>query len=215
LYINIHSHSPAAASEWAIQNLYKDFNLAIKPGIYSAGLHPWYIDEAGWKAAFDTLKQYSRQQHVIAIGECGLDKVCNSSFPLQQEVFIAQLLWANEINKPLIIHCVKAFDEILGLLKKHSNKVPVIFHGFNKNRLLAEKIIQQGHWVSFGKALLQPAMQEIFASLPTDKIFLETDDATINIQQIYLAATSVKNISMEQLNLQLTKNVHAVFNITV
>ena len=153
--------------------------------------------------------------HVIAIGECGLDKVCKTSFPLQQEVFIAQLLWANEINKPLIIHCVKAFDEILGLLKKHSIKVPVIFHGFNKNRLLAEKIIQQGHWLSFGKALQQPAMQQIFASLPTNKIFLETDDAAINIQQIYLAATSLKNISMEQLNLQLTKNVHAVFNITV
>ena len=215
MYINIHSHNPAAAGEWAIQNLYKDFNLAIKPGIYSAGLHPWYIDEAGWKVSFEILKQFSKQNQVIAIGECGLDKVCDTSFTLQQEVFIAQLLWANEINKPLIIHCVKAFDEILGLLKKHSIKVPVIFHGFNKNRLLAEKIIQQGHWLSFGKALQQPAMQQIFASLPTNKIFLETDDAAINIQQIYLAATSVKNISMEQLNLQLTENGHAVFNITV
>ncbi len=215
LYINIHSHYPAATGEWVIQNLYKDFNLATEAGIYSAGLHPWYIDEAGWKASFEILKQFSKKDQVIAIGECGLDKVCKTSFPLQQEVFIAQLLWANEINKPLIIHCVKAFDEILGLLKEHSNKVPVIFHGFNKNRLLAEKIMQQGHWLSFGKALLQPAMQEIFASLPTGKIFLETDDAAINIQQIYLAATSVKNISMEQLNLQLTKNAHAVFNITV
>lgn len=215
MYINIHSHYPAAAGEWAIQNLHKDFNLAIKPGIYSAGLHPWYIDEAEWKAAFDTLKQYSLQQHVIAIGECGLDKVCKTSFPLQQEVFIAQLLWANEINKPLIIHCVKAFDEILGLLKKHSNKVPVIFHGFNKNGLLAEKIMQQGHWISFGKALLKPGMQEIFAALPADKIFLETDDVTVNMKHIYNAAASAKEISTEQLNLQLKKNVRAVFNIAV
>lgn len=106
------------------------FQPGNKTGKYSAGLHPWYIDETGWKTSFEALKQFSLQNQVIAIGECGLDKVCKTSFSLQQEVFIAQLLWANEINKPLIIHCVKAFDEILGLLKKHSKESARYFPWF-------------------------------------------------------------------------------------
>ncbi len=215
LHINIHSHAPAQPGEWAIQNLYNNFNSIIKPGTYSAGLHPWYIHETAWKQEFESLKSLSRQEHVIAIGECGLDKVCNTPFQLQQQVFIAQLLWANEINKPLIIHCVRAFDEILKLLEIHKNKVPVIFHGFNKNRLLAEKLTTKGHWVSFGKALLQPGSHDAFSLVPAGQFFLETDDATVSIEPIYKAAANIKNTTVDELHLQLKKNVHTVFNLTV
>lgn len=215
LFINIHSHAPAQPGEWAIQTLYSNFSSVIRPGTYAAGLHPWHIHETRWKQEFEALQSLSKQEQVIAIGECGLDKACNTPFQLQKDAFIAQLLWANEINKPLIIHCVRAFDEILKLLQIHKNKVPVIFHGFNKNRLLAEKLTAKGHWLSFGKALLQAGNHENFLSVPADKYFLETDDAAVSIEIIYKAAANIKNTTVDELHLQLKKNVRTVFNISV
>lgn len=215
LFINIHSHAPAQPGEWAIQNLYSNFSSVIRPGTYSAGLHPWHIHETRWKQEFEALQSLSKQDQVIAIGECGLDKVSNTPFPVQQDAFIAQLLWANEIHKPLIIHCVRAHDEILKLLEIHKNKVPVIFHGFNRNRLLADRLTAKGHWLSFGKALLQPGMQETFNAVPPGKLFLETDDAGTNIESIYKAAAKIKNTTVDELHLQLEKNVRTVFNISV
>jgi TatD DNase family protein len=214
VYINIHSHKPATTNEWLIQNLYTDFEKTLLPGYYSTGIHPWYIN-AEWETAFSLLKKYSQHDNVLAIGECGLDKVCKTDFNLQQEVFLKQLFWANEIKKPMILHCVRAYDEIPGLLKKHHNQVPVIFHGFNKNEAVAEKIIADGHWISFGKALFQPAIKKVFAQIPLDKIFLETDDAAISIKMIYTEAAAIKQVSEETLSLQLIKNVKAVFNSRV
>ena len=215
MFINIHRHTPARSNEWVIHSLYQDFEKTALPGSYSIGLHPWYIQASSWRQAFMQLQQYSRQQQVLAIGECGLDKVCKIPLTLQEEVFAAQILWANEINKPLVIHCVRAFEEVTTLLKKHQNKVPVIFHGFNKNRVLAEKLIEKGYWLSLGKALLHENMQEVFAALPLDKIFLETDDATAGIESIYQSAAAIKNISTEQLILQIKKNTATVFNTII
>ncbi|HSN59572.1 MAG TPA: TatD family hydrolase, partial [Ferruginibacter sp.] len=122
MFINIHSHQPAGPKEFVLQNLYKDFDQAKMPGYYSAGLHPWYINAATWKIEMEALKTNRVLKNILAIGECGLDKVCKTGFTLQQQVFIAQLLWANEIKKPLIIHCVRAHEDLLLLLKKHHNK---------------------------------------------------------------------------------------------
>lgn len=212
LYINIHSHHPPAINEWAIQNLYKAFERSLLPGFYSVGLHPWYIHPEKWKNDFNDLKKFAEGQTVLAIGECGLDKVCNTNFKLQEEAFVAQIRFANEINKPLIIHCVRAYEEVLFLLHEHNNKVPVIFHGFNKNQALAEKIINHGYWISFGKALFQANIKNTFAILPLNQVFLETDDADTGIKMIYTEAASIKNISEETLSLQLIKNVQTVFN---
>ncbi|MEO8769144.1 MAG: TatD family hydrolase [Ferruginibacter sp.] len=212
MYINIHSHNGANPNEWVIQNVYNGFERTLMPGNYSAGIHPWYIEAIEWKTAFSLLKTLSENDSVLAMGECGLDKVCKTGFHLQQEVFIAQILWANEINKPLIIHCVRAYEEVLQLLKKYNNKVPVVFHGFNKNLVLAEEIIQHGYFISFGKALRQPNIKNVFAAVPLEKIFLETDDTDKTIKMIYAEAASIKKISEETLSLQLVKNVMTVFN---
>ena len=80
---------------------------------------------------------------------------------------------------------------------------------------MAEKITAKGHWLSFGKALLQTGNHENFLSVPADKYFLETDDAAVSIETIYKAAAKIKNTTVDELHLQLKKNVHAVFNISV
>lgn len=212
LYINIHNHKPSFPGVWDIQNYFSNFENIIKPGNYSIGLHPWYINTVNWREALKTLEKYSKSEQVLAIGECGLDKACDTDFTLQQQVFTAQVYWANEIKKPLIIHCVRAYEEVLYILKHNNNKVPVIFHGFNKNGMVAAKILLNGHWLSFGKALFQKKNASVFAGMPLEKIFLETDDSDLRIEEIYKQAAAIKNISTEELCLQIKKNIQTVFN---
>ena len=211
LFINIHSHQPPAAQEWCIQNLYNGFDRAELPGHYSIGIHPWYIEAANWLQQMDTLRDWCHHPHVLAIGECGLDKVCTTSFSLQQQVFLAQLQIANEVGKPLIIHCVRAWEEVLHLLQQQQNRVPVIFHGFNKNIAIAQRIINKGYYLSFGKSLEKMAIREVLAALPPDKIFLETDAAAVTIESIYKWAADAFSIEINSLLLQIQKNAATVF----
>jgi TatD DNase family protein len=214
LYTDIHTHSAPSPERFRIHNLYSDFAQSENKGFYSIGLHPWYINAQAWEADFAAIQQYSLRNNVIAIGECGLDKVTATSFALQQEVFIKQIQWAAQIQKPLIIHCVRAYDEVLQLLKQYQSGVPVIFHGFNKNLQLARQVISAGYYLSFGKALTKENIQETFAQLPIEKLFLETDDSPLSIKDIYHFAAKARSVSEETLSLQLQKNVTSVFGIT-
>ena len=159
------------------------------------------------------MKIASGKKNVLAIGECGLDRICNTDFKLQEKVFVEQILWANEIAKPLIIHCVKAHHEVLLLLKEFNRTSPVIFHGFNNKLETANKILEHGHYLSFGKQLLNPAIENIFSKISLEKIFLETDDSEVAIDDIYKQAAKIKNISTERLSLQIKNNLNRIFKI--
>jgi TatD DNase family protein len=211
LFINIHSHYPAVQNEFVLQSLYVHFELTDKEGKYSVGLHPWYINALSYPTAFAALKKYAAHKNILAIGECGLDKVCTVDFALQQQLFTAQILLANQLQKPLIIHCVRAYEEVQQLLQQQHNTMPVIFHGFNKDAILGQQLISKGYHLSIGKALLQPAMQEVLRGLPIDKIFFETDDAAISIQSVYHTAADTLQIDINSLSLQIQKNAAAVF----
>lgn len=213
LFINIHSHLPAGPHDWAVQNLYQHFEQVELPGRYSIGLHPWYLNERTAISDIVELKKWSIQPTVLAIGECGLDRVCSTDFLLQKDIFLKQVHWANELQKPLIIHCVKAHVDVLQLLSKHQNKVPVIFHGYNKNKELALKIISNGYYLSFGKDLQHQRLREIMATLPPENIFLETDDFETGIKKIYNLAADALQITEDSLSLQLQKNAAAVFGV--
>ena len=213
-YINIHRHGAEMPGEFGIENIYKNFDQ-LPISHFSAGLHPWYIDAETWPQEFARLKNISNEAAMVAVGECGLDKVCTTDFDLQKKVFLAQAALANELGKPLIIHCVRAHDEVIRCLEMAGNKMPAIFHGFNKSREVAERLLSKGYYLSFGKSLQTPHMQPIYASLPPDRIFLETDDAIIRIQDLYTIAAGLRGITVEALSLQLKQNVQTVFNISV
>ncbi len=211
MFINIHSHQSQQKNDFVITNLYNHFEQAVTGGNYSAGLHPWYLNETTWVEEMKALEQYSNNKNVLAIGECGLDKIFTTGFLLQQKVFTAQIVLANKINKPLIIHCVKAYEEVVLQLQQNNNRVPVIFHGFNKNKILAQQLVSKGFYLSFGKAIQLPAIQELVKTLPPDKIFLETDDADMSIEEIYVLAAQALQIDINSLSLKIKKNATTVF----
>ncbi len=197
-----------------MQNLHANFEELNALFNYSVGIHPWYIDSKTIKEELAEMKIASSHKNVLAIGECGLDRICNTDFKLQEKVFIEQILWANEIAKPLIIHCVKAHHETLILLKEYNRTSPVIFHGFNNKLETANKILEQGYYLSFGKHLMNPSVENVFSKISLEKIFLETDDSDIGIDAIYKQAAKIKNISTEQLSLQIKKNLDRIFKTT-
>jgi TatD DNase family protein len=215
MFINIKTHHNAFADEVIIKNLYKDFETVEteKHLNFAMGLHPWFIEEATWKNEFNILKKISQLPNVKAIGECGLDKVCKTNFEFQQVVFIEQIKLANEISKPLLIHCARAFTEVITLLKKNKNAVPVVFHGFVRSLSQARQLVDQGYYVSFGKDLQQERIQKVVAAMPLDKIFFESDDLQMPIQSVYEIAASALQIDMELLCLQVEKNATKVFKL--
>lgn len=212
-YIDIHTHH--ARMGLSVLNRHDNFEQAEDGVLCSLGLHPWYLSGAVFDEQLRQLEQYAQLDNVLAIGECGLDKVTKTEWTLQVRAFTAQVTLANRLNKPLIIHCVRAYEELLRLLKEHHVNVPVIFHGFNKSLQVAERILAAGYFLSFGAALQNERSHASAAitHVPTGRLFLETDDAPGSIKDIYKTASILLKTDVDALNLQLQKNFHTVFKI--
>jgi TatD DNase family protein len=213
MYINLHTHKQPAKGDKAIFNLHQDFEAVSNEGYYSIGIHPWYIHPS-FKKQLQEIITLATQPTVVAIGETGLDKVCKTDWQWQEKAFVAQIQLANQLQKPLIIHCVRAWDEVLGILKSEKVAVPVIFHGFNKNSHLAKRITDGGYYLSFGKTLQQTNIQDVLKTIPLNRFFLETDDAGIEIARVYNLAAHALSIEVNALSLQLQQNAVIVFGNT-
>ena len=212
VFINTHTHRQLYDAQHELVSL--RLNSDEKAQIYSLGIHPWYIDENNIIKELEELKARVVEKNCLAIGECGLDKISKVDFALQQEVFVEQIKLANMVQKPLIIHCVKAFNELLNCLNLYDNKVPVIVHGFNNNENIVRLLVSQGIYLSFGKALLGYESNAAKAIIVVGRknFFLETDNADVSIKYIYKKASELLHIEEEIVKLQLQTNFEKVFN---
>lgn len=213
-YIDIHTHHSNLDS-----TVFKLWNQIIGRDIEqdivsSAGIHPWYI-ETNFEEQFERLSNTAQKESILAIGECGLDKISDTSWELQITAFERQIKLANKINKPLIIHCVRAYEEVLQSLRKQKNQVAVLFHGVHKKLPLIQSLHQKGYYTSFGAYILNGQQDDVIRSVDLDKIFLETDDKSTSIVDIYSYFCRVRNIPIEQLQCQLVQNVSKVFNYNI
>ncbi|MVZ66850.1 TatD family deoxyribonuclease [Sphingobacterium sp. DK4209] len=215
MLINIHSHSIStnAPEDFVLPNC-----IVSKDYLYeqacSAGIHPWYIDldeEAQWAA----LEQYAGKPQVLAIGECGLDKLTSTEWNKQIRVFEKQITLANALKKPLIIHCVRAYHEVFISLLRKEVKVPVIFHGFDRNWPLAEQLLKnKNYYLSLGTAILKGKLDDVIQHIPLDRFFLETDDKPTKISDIYAYFCRVRKLSTIQVEDQISTNFNSVFKST-
>ena len=194
------------------ENTYGIYNLEPKEIVtekkFSVGIHPKDIDE-NWEENFEKIKEISLLPNCVAIGECGLDGLISVNENLQKKVFERHILWANQINKPVIIHCVKRFSEIIAFQK--TAKIPLVIHGFNKKKTIADEMLKHGFYLSFGKSVLHSlSLQSILKEFPLEKIFLETDDANFNIEELYQKTAEIKGISIENLHNKILKNLESL-----
>ena len=201
---NFHHHN--LVNFYGIYNL--DLGENVPESYFSVGIHPKDIDE-NWEKHFEAFKKISLQDNCLAIGECGLDALIDIDANLQKTVFERQILWANEIQKPVIIHCVKRFQELIPFQKLA--EVPLIIHGFNKKKSVADEMLKHGFFLSFGKSVLYNlSLQSILKEIPIDKIFLETDDTDFDIAELYQKVSEIKEISLEELQKKISENLQSI-----
>jgi TatD DNase family protein len=213
IFFNLHTHSYTNQDDVIeIVNQYpQEFDNSIPN--YSIGIHPWYIAENRIDSDLQIIESKLQGQNCKAIGECGLDKRIEISMALQQRVFEKQLALAEKYKKPVIIHCVGAFQEVIAIKKKMNISVPIVIHGFSKNIEMANQLVKNGFYLSFGKSLFQiNDMDSVFYSVPNDRIFLETDTIDKDIKAVYEIASKNRNIELEEMKVIINANFDTVFN---
>ena len=215
-FFNLHTHTSVnQANVVALVNQYpQEFNAAIP--YYSIGIHPWYIVEHSVEADLEIIESKLKEPNCLAIGECGLDKRIAIPMELQEMVFEKQLFLAQKYSKPVVIHCVAAFQEVIEIKKRLDISVPMIVHGFSKNEQVATQLVDNGFYLSFGKYLLQSkslgtALEMVFKNIPDNRIFLETDTVEEGIEKVYDLAAEIKGISILEMQEIISSNFRLVF----
>ncbi|MEN2415935.1 TatD family hydrolase [Flavobacterium mesophilum] len=211
-FFNFHTHQSANQSNvLELVNQYPhEFDAAIP--FYSIGIHPWYISDERLESDLKIIEEKLQIENCLAIGECGLDKRIEQPFENQVLVFEKQLILAEKYKKPVVIHCVAAFQEVIEIKKKLKISVPMIIHGFSKNSQLANQLIAAGFYVSFGKYLLRnPELKSVFQNVPNDKFLLETDTIEEGIQQVYDLASKYKEMNLKELQEIISSNYRDIF----
>ena len=203
LYYDLHSHRPARQTEdiaiisidlhgqQALENIMSDNNA----GYFSVGIHPWNPD----KSLMPEVKRLAALPYVVAIGETGLDKATakkQGDFSLQQEIFAEHIFLSEETKKPLIIHCVKAWDELLCIHTSLKPSMPWIIHGFRGNAILATQLLDAGLYLSFGMHHNTEALKKAWDK---GRLFAETDDADVDICEVCTSIAGKLNIPINEL----------------
>ena len=207
--VDIHTHRRPQVPGTAIVNCFPESFVPQTEGWYSVGIHPWYIASFAAslndsKARFEELLDHPQ---VLAVGEAGLDKLAEAPLTLQIEVFEYQARLAEEADKPLIIHLVKAVDELLKLKQKIRPVKPWIIHGFRGKAALAEEYLRHGFHLSFGERYQEEALRIV----PSDRLFLETDESMTSIDTLYERAAMIRKIPSGELRETVRKNVEEIF----
>ena len=211
-FFNLHTHTFSQNNiVLELVNQYPwEFNESIPQ--YSIGIHPWFIKENRLEEDLQTIEAKLGLQQCLAMGECGLDKRIEIPLSLQIEVFEKQIILAEKYKKPIILHLVAAFQELIEIKNRLKITVPMIIHGYSKNEQVAKQLLENGFYLSFGKYLLRnPEMELVLKSVPNSRFFLETDTLEESIEEVYTLAAKYKNMSLDELKIQMNTNFKFVF----
>ena len=144
---------------------------------------------------------------VLAIGEAGLDKLADAPTAVQIEVFEYQAQLSVELGKPLVIHLVKAVEELLKLKQRLQPANPWIIHGFRGKPALAQDYVRHGFYLSFGEKY----QEESLRTVPAGRLLLETDESGVPIMELYRRASEVRGIPLDRFMEDMQENIDKVF----
>jgi len=212
MFIDVHTH--VNFSKYAIQNiLAQDFLNGQYPteNYFTTGLHPWFVDEIDLDQFIESVKAF-KSANLIGIGECGLDRLKGPNLDFQKEMFERQLHLARELNYPVVVHQVKAISDLLPMIKKH-NDLTYIFHGYNGNEQQTTQLLIHDVYFSFGEMLLRvnKKMVKTLESIPVERMFLETDESSLKIEELYKLIADIKAINESVLGETVLANFKKVF----
>jgi TatD DNase family protein len=198
-YIDLHTHRLYQGEDViSVYNLMLHETLSVPMHPFSAGLHPWHAGQVSSEALSLILDQCAASPDCIAFGETGLDKVWKTPMKLQLDIFELHLKKAAEQGKPLILHCVKAWDELIGISAGYP--VVKILHGYNGNDQLTDRLLQNGFHFSIGKAILHPEakIHSAIRHIPMSAIYCETDTSGASIGEVYSGLSDALHLDEEE-----------------
>lgn len=190
--INIHTHRPKADEKT----------------IVTAGIHPWDAATIGERAMLDMVES---AEVADAVGETGLDYACEVDREVQESLFRYQLAVAERLRKPVVLHCVKAFEPMMNILQEYE-LTAVIFHGFIGSSEQALQAVNMGYYLSFGhRTFASPKSIEALRKIPQNRLFVETDDYDISIGDVYERVAELLGVETESLEAVIEKNFETIF----
>lgn len=197
-YINLHTHRLLKEENViSVNNLMLQEASDIPPHLFTVGLHPWYADQLSPEVLSILLDRFAESPNFVAFGETGLDKGCGIPMKTQLDVFDLHIKKAVQHGRPLILHCVRAWEELIEIAA--GNPVIKILHGYNGSTQLTERLLQNGFLYSIGKGIMNP-LSKIHAALhliPLSSIFCETDTSDVPIQEIYQGVSAALKMKEE------------------
>lgn len=193
----------------------------------SVGLHP--NDEENYDIS--KYEELARDSKVVAIGECGLDYFRSGGTEeeraAQKEKFLVQMQLAQKVNKPLVIHCRNASDDMLALLAEQKPSVPVVMHFFTGKRQLAQQYLDLGCYLSFpGPITYTDMYNDAVSACPMEKMLIETDapfaapvpnrgkrNEPSYVEHVAAKIAHIKGLTLEEVTARTAYNAQKVFNL--
>jgi len=201
----------------------------------AVGLHPWWID-SDYLSAFELHQQLTQclDDDVVAIGECGLDALRDTPIEIQIDVLQQHIAVAKQHELPLVLHCVKAHETMLELLKQARLPAGGVVHGFGGSYEIAQRYWDMGFYIGVGAMATRPhasRAQRAFAELPLEAMLLETDAPAMpvwreqenwsqcrnepaNIRLVADALATIRAIPVEQVATICRGNTERLFGVS-
>jgi TatD DNase family protein len=212
MFIDVHTH--INDDDGAVRSVHAhDFisNNFPEKQFFTTGIHPWFGNTEIVESFILKLKGF-KGRNLIGIGECGLDRIKGTDIENQKKIFEQQLVLAEKLHLPVVIHQVKTISDIFPFLKKHK-ELPYIFHAYNGNVTQTRQLLDFNVWFSFGNVLHKMAekIEKSLEIIPLDRLFLETDESNVSINSLYEKMAIIKDVKPGVLLSQINRNFEVVF----
>ncbi|MBR3890351.1 TatD family hydrolase [bacterium] len=205
-----------------IANSYDDVFCMM--GIFPSEAKTWNDD------IIELIKEFSKNEKVVGIGEIGLDYYWDKSFvDEQKEVFIKQIKLANELGLPIAVHDREAHKDCFDILKEHNNGSDVVFHCFSGSPEFAKECIKEGWYIALGGVVTfknAVKAKEVATEIPLEYLLLETDSPYLTpvpyrgkenkptyVKYVAEEIAKLRGITVEEVVSITTKNAEKVFKI--
>lgn len=202
--IDCHTHDASASNAIINIDLFSDaVNHSL---LYSAGIHPWNAENAS-ESLFSRLEQLLQLGNVVAVGECGIDKAIATPMDVQQSVMMRQVEMSEKYEKPLIVHCVRAWQEIITLHKSIKPSQKWIIHGFRAKPTVLEALLKEDFLVSYGPLFNAQSL----INTPLNRLLIETDESHRSIDAVIQSVSATLGIEASQLIQTVSDNLSHCF----
>jgi len=212
-YIDFHTHNSGGAGDTvSVVNLMAGDEVpADFPAntLFSAGIHPWQLTDDNLSELQTELLLTVAHPHVVMIGEAGFDRLKGAGRETQEKAFMFQASLAAEMGRPIVIHCVKGWEDLLHAHRELSPSRPWIIHGFRGRGNLAASLSATGFWFSLGRKGLKP---EVLRAVSHERILLETDDSGESIADVYRLFESVAGYAPDHAERLIRNNFNSLLN---